>query len=352
MKSTVAVAMSGGVDSSVAAAMLVDQGMDVIGIMMRLWSHEKVTNRCCSPDDIAIARRISAQLDIPFYVLDAQERFKTQVVDFFVQGYSQGVTPNPCVECNRHIRWEYLLEYAQALGASKVATGHYARVIEENGQFHLRRGLDPRKDQSYILSMLTQEQLSHALFPLGDLTKDEVRTLARDYSLPVAEKSDSQDLCFVGNLGYRQFLMEQDPGIVSPGPMLNLQGDVIGEHHGLANYTIGQRKGIGISAPDPLYVISKNVGENALVIGPKEALSQSQFTIDQVNWIHGKAPAETVQLGVQIRYQAKEVPAKVDVQDGFQVLVTLDDPLPDVTPGQLATFYTENLCLGGGIIRS
>jgi tRNA-specific 2-thiouridylase len=347
---TVAVAMSGGVDSSVTAALLVNQGWNVIGIMMRLWSHEKITNRCCSPKDMAAARRIAADLDIPFYVLDAQNTFKRQVVDFFVDGYNQGITPNPCIECNRHIRWEYMLDYARALGATKMATGHYARVLFKDGIYHLYRGIDPVKDQSYVLGMLRQDQLSYALFPLGELRKTEVREIARDYNLPVAEKIDSQDLCFVGELGYRKFLSEQAPGAASPGPIRTLEGEIIGEHAGLPSFTIGQRKGIGVSAPYPLYVVAKNVRDNSLVVGPKECLGRTKFETGQINWISGSPPGSHKTISVQVRYQARAVQASVKTNGGGAT-TRLTEPLPDITPGQLATFYAQEECLGAGIIQ-
>lgn len=347
---TVAVAMSGGVDSSVTAALLVNQGWKVIGIMMRLWSHEKVINRCCSPKDMAAARRIAADLNIPFYVLDAQDTFKEQVVDFFVDGYSRGITPNPCIECNRHIRWEYMLDYARALGVSKMATGHYARVALKDGFYHLYRGIDPAKDQSYVLGMLRQDQLSSALFPLGEFRKTEVREIARDYHLPVAGKLDSQDLCFVGELGYRKFLLDQAPGAASPGPIRTPEGEIIGEHPGLPSFTIGQRKGIGVSAPYPLYVVAKNVPDNSLVVGPKESLGRTKFEIRQVNWISGSPPENHKTIRVQVRYQSRPVQASIEINDDGAT-TRLSEPLPDITPGQLATFYFQDECLGAGIIQ-
>ena len=260
-KGRVVVAMSGGVDSSVAAAVLVQQGYEVIGIMMRLWSEpgQEAHNRCCTPDAMAGARRVAAMLDIPFYALDAQQIFHQQVVNYFVDGYGQALTPNPCLTCNRQIRWGFLLEHARSLGAEAMATGHYARTRQtQDGAYELLRAVDASKDQSYILHILDQEQLSRARFPLGYYTKSEVRQIAHDLDLPVAERPDSQDLCFISGGDYRDFLRRHAPEIQSPGAILTRQGERLGQHEGLANYTIGQRKGLGIAAPYPLYVLEKD----------------------------------------------------------------------------------------------
>ncbi len=254
----VAVAMSGGVDSAVAAALLVEQGVDVFGVMLRLWVEDGRINRCCSPDDVAAARRTAGLLEIPFFVLDMQDRFRDEIVTFFLDGYANGGTPNPCIECNRRIRWTHLLGEARALGATHLATGHYARVEPENGKYTLLRALDHDKDQSYVLSILGQEQLGHARFPLGRLTKAEVRDYARRRSLPVAERPESQDLCFLAGQDYRDFLRTHANGGFIPGPIVGPAGEVLGQHAGLADYTIGQRKGLGIPSNTPLYVLAKD----------------------------------------------------------------------------------------------
>ncbi|MGA9533001.1 MAG: tRNA 2-thiouridine(34) synthase MnmA [Anaerolineales bacterium] len=348
----IAVAMSGGVDSSVAAALLANAGEDVIGIMLRLWSGgPSGTNRCCSPDDMARARSIAGQLGIPFYAIDVQDRFKSDVVDFFVDGYTHGVTPNPCMECNRSIRWDFLLDHALALGATHMATGHYARVRQQNGTYQLLRAVDRSKDQSYVLSVMGQPQLAHAVFPLGDLTKVEVRQHARELELPVADRSDSQDLCFAGSGDYRTLLQHMNVKLPPPGSISNLAGDVIGTHDGLAFYTIGQRKGIGISAPHPLYVIEKDIENNRLVVGPREALGRSTFLVDRVNWVEDP-PTAPLDVKVRVRYQAAETGARVTPQDGPSAQVNLAEPIPDVTPGQAAVFYQGERCLGGGLIRA
>jgi len=244
-KGRVVIAMSGGVDSSVAAALLKDAGYEVIGMMLRLWSEpgKAGSNRCCTPDAMALARRVAAQLDIPFYAVDAQETFRAIVVDYFISGYAQGITPNPCLMCNRHIRWEFLLQRAQALGAEYLATGHYARLRRgADGRYQLLRGVDPAKDQSYVLHVLDQQQLAHTLLPLGAYTKTQVRQLAADFNLPVAGRADSQDLCFLAGEDYRAFLARNTPEISQPGPIIDHQGRMRGEHRGLAHYTIGQRR--------------------------------------------------------------------------------------------------------------
>lgn len=353
----VAVAMSGGVDSSVAAALLVEQGYDVVGIMMRLWAEDGgagascTSNRCCTPDQMRDARRVADQLGIPFFVLDTQEVFRQQIVQRFIAGYSAGITPNPCLSCNRHIRFTHLLNHAQAFGATALATGHYARLRQANdGSIRLYKGKDPGKDQSYVLSVLRQDQLRHALFPVGDYTKSEVRELASGFGLPVASKHDSQDLCFLADGDYRRFLRDHAPEAVRPGPILNQQGEQIGEHGGLPFYTIGQRKGLGISAPQPLYVLAKDSVHNALIVGTRNELGRKSLTASGVNWIAGEPP-EPVQAAVKIRYQARAVPAVVTPLTGNRVQIAFETTLPDITPGQGAVFYAGDEVLGMGLIE-
>ncbi len=349
----VAVAMSGGVDSSVAAALLVEGGEQVLGVMMRLWSPNRDrANRCCSPDDMARARQIAAQLGIPFYVVDAQRPFKNRVVDPFAAAYASGLTPNPCIECNRHVRWTFLLQYAETLGATHLATGHYARLHFESGRYHLLRSVDRHKDQSYVLSMLSQEQLARALFPLGELTKREVRRLAHEFGLEVADRPDSQDLCFAINGDYRSLLKELGVPLPPPGEIVDPTGRVLGHHQGLAFYTIGQRKGLGIAARHPLYVLVKDVEQNRLVVGPRHALARHRFDIAHTNWILGGPPREGEPVTVRVRYRASEVPCRVRRLAADRARIELSDPLYDVTPGQAAVFYAGEECLGMGIITS
>lgn len=351
---TVVVAMSGGVDSSVAAALLVEQGYRVIGMMLRLWSEPGTEddNRCCTPDAMALARRVAAKLGVPFYAVDVQERFYDAVVQPFIDGYVQGVTPNPCVLCNRSIRWGVLLDRARAFGADYLATGHYARIQrEDGGPARLLRGLDPAKDQSYVLSVLNQDQLRQTLFPIGEYAKPVVRDLARRFDLPVASRADSQDLCFLASRDYRGFLTRNAPQAVRPGKMVDHTGEVIGEHQGLAFYTIGQRKGLGIAAPEPLYVIKKDVQNNILVVGPETSLGQREMLVGDVNWISGEAPAAPLRVQVKIRYKATEVWGDAAPLPDGQVRVSFEHPLRDITPGQRAVFYQGDTCLGGGTIQ-
>ena len=352
-KQKVVVAMSGGVDSSVAAALLKQQGYDVTGMMLRLWSEpgKEESNRCCTPDAMAQARRVAGLLDIPFYVIDAKDVFKETVVQYFLDGYARGETPNPCLMCNRQIRWTFLLNHALALGAEFMATGHYVRI--QNSEFrilNLLRAVDHSKDQSYVLHVLKQDQLAHALFPVGEFPKPEIRRLAADFGLPTASRADSQDLCFLAGDDYRNFLQRNAPEILKPGEIVTTDGKVIGQHNGLANYTIGQRKGLNIASPVPLYVITKHATHNTLVIGTLDELGFTELTARDVNWISGEAPREPFRAEVKIRYSAKEVEAWVSPLEGDQVSVKFDAPVRDVTAGQAAVFYQGEVMLGGGII--
>ncbi len=348
----IAIAMSGGVDSSVAAGLLVERGENVIGLMLRLWgSGPDKSNRCCSPEDVKIASQVAAHLSIPFQLVDVQDLFKKVVVDSFIDGYAQGITPNPCIACNRHIRWGALSEVTHQIGATHLATGHYARIQKRDSQFLLLRGVDQEKDQSYVLSVLGQKDLSHTLFPLGNLTKKEVRELAHRMALPVAEKPESQDLCFVPEGDYRNFLRQQNLRLI-PGPISSQEGEVIGEHQGLANYTIGQRRGLGISTSNPLYVLDKITATNTLIVGPRSALGRDHFMAGPVNWIQGEAPDELLELGVQVRYKSQVVLGSIELLQDDHVDVKLEVDLPDITPGQQAVFYDGEICLGGGVILS
>jgi tRNA-specific 2-thiouridylase len=354
-KPKVVVAMSGGVDSSVAAALLVDAGYDVTGIMLRLWSEpgQEAYNRCCTPAAMAMARRVAAQLDIPFYAIDAQATFRAVVVEYFIDGYASGATPNPCLACNRQIRWEFLLNQALGLGAQYMATGHYARVERpENQPIRLLKAKDQKKDQSYVLSVLDQGQLEHAFFPLGDYTKDEVRELARQYTLPVAESKESQDLCFLAGTDYRSFLHRNARHLETPGPILNADGELLGEHEGLAFYTIGQRKGLGLSAAHPLYVIEKDVSNNAIVVGVKQELGKSELTTGEVNWTRGEAPEAPFEAEVKIRYTARPHAGLVTPQPDGGAHVSFETPIENITPGQAAVFYADDEVLGGGLIET
>lgn len=349
----VAVAMSGGVDSSVAAAILVEQGYDVFGMMLRLWSEpgRETSNRCCSPDSMAQARNVAARLGIPFYAIDAQEIFYEQVVSYFIEGYSQGITPNPCLVCNRTIRWEYLLNHALAFDADMMATGHYARLNRDSDRIQLLKAVDQSKDQSYVLHVLNQEQLSRAIFPLGDYKKTETRQLAREFDLPVADRRDSQDLCFLGHDDYQEFLLRNMKKKPVEGKILNTAGEVIGTHQGLEMYTNGQRRGLGLSDQHPLYVIKKDKQNNTLVVGTKEELSQYNMAVKDLNWVSIGPVLQPFHAQVKIRYTAREKPARIEPDHNGNAVVIFDAPVTGITPGQAAVFYQGETCLGGGIIE-
>lgn len=356
MAERVVIAMSGGVDSSVAAALLVEQGYEVVGVMLRLWAEtrpgEPSTNRCCSSEAVEDARHVAHILGIPFYLLNAERPFKDQVVDRFIAGYAAGVTPNPCLYCNRHIRFGRLLNYALGIGASALATGHYARVRRSaDGTYQLLRGVDRRKDQSYVLHVLTQRELAHLRFPLGELTKAEVRERAHQLGLPVAEKAESQELCFVADGDYRRFLQQWAPDAVRPGPIVNRRGEVLGRHEGLPFYTIGQRRGLGIAGREPLYVMALDPERNAVVVGTRDELGRDELTAAQVNWISGAPPDAEIAVMARIRYKGADVPARVRPLPEGRVHVRFEQPLRDITPGQAVVFYDGDICLGGGIIE-
>ena len=351
----IAVAMSGGVDSSVAAALLSSQGHDVFGLMLRLWSEpgqdSNGQNRCCSPESVTRARQVAAILDIPFYVIDARDEFHKNVVEFFIDKYSSGVTPNPCLECNRNIRWGHLMSKALSMGATQLATGHYARIKKNKGKWQLLRGCDSNKDQSYALSMLGQSELERTLFPVGQHTKTEIRSLANDFGLPVAQRQDSQDLCFLADKDYRRFMQEYAPQSLEPGPIMNSCGETLGQHKGLPLYTIGQRKGIGVSASEPLYVLSKNKADNTLIVEKRSRLGKKHLKATKVNWISGDTTQNKIRAGVQIRYTAKAVSAWITPINNSKVEVEFDHQINDITPGQAAVFYQDSVCLGGGVIE-
>lgn len=348
----VVVAMSGGVDSSVAAGLLVERGYEVIGLMLRLWTEPGpgAENRCCTPEAVQDARRVARALQVPFYLLNCERRFKTQVVDPFVREYAAGRTPNPCLACNRHIKFGYLLDTALTLDADYIATGHYARVQEVDGHYRLLRGIDARKDQSYVLYMLGQEQLRHTLFPIGEHTKMEVRKLAARWGLPVADKQDSQDVCFVRDHDYRRFLQDHASEAIRSGPILDRAGQEIGRHDGLPFYTIGQRRGLGIAWPEPLYVLAMEAGRNALIVAPASELGRQRFRVTEASFVAGRPPPTPWAATVKIRYTGREVEATLQGGDDGSVDVRLVGPVRDITPGQAAVFYRGEVLLGGGII--
>jgi tRNA-specific 2-thiouridylase len=357
MGSRVVVAMSGGVDSSVAAALLVDAGYEVIGVMMRLWAEGE--NRCCAPEAVEDARRVAAGLGIPFYLVNYEAEFRTCVVDYFLAEYSQGRTPNPCLACNRSIRFGQLLRHAQALDASHLATGHYARVERDGTLFWLRMGADSQKDQSYVLYMLGQDELRQVLFPVGSYRKSEVREIARKRGLAVAFKDESMELCFVADDDYRRFLQKHAPQAVAPGPILDTSGREIGRHRGLPFYTVGQRRGLGRLARDrsgragrpvPFYVIRLDVAHNALIAGPIDELGRHNLLAREVSYVAGSVPSGAVRVQCKIRYKANLADAIWTPLGDGKAQVEFDSPLRDITPGQAVVAYQGDAVLGGGII--
>jgi tRNA-specific 2-thiouridylase len=291
-------------------------------------------------------------LDIPLHVLDIAGTFHREIVQFFLDGYANGITPNPCVRCNRLVKWGILLDQALALGAEYLATGHYARKRTINtGRLELLRAVDHAKDQSYVLHVLTQERLKRALFPVGEYSKLEIRALARGYGLPVAARSESQDLCFLAGEDYRDFIRRNAPEMTRPGPLLTRAGKSLGEHQGLAYYTIGQRKGLGISSPVPLYVLAKDAAANTLIVGVEAELGESELHAGEVNWIAGEAPGGPFRAQVKTRYTAREASAEVTPLGADRAAVHFEALQRDITPGQAAVFYAGEVVLGGGLIQ-
>jgi tRNA-specific 2-thiouridylase len=352
----VLVAMSGGVDSAAAAALLLEQGHEVIGATMQLWSADQPGNNaedgCCSLEAVEDARAVADKLGVAYYVLNLHEPFRENVIDYFVAEYLQGRTPNPCIVCNQKLKFSKLLDKAKALDCRYVATGHYVRKDEQpvDGRWLLRKGIDPAKDQSYVLYGLTQDQLEAGLFPLGGYTKVEIRRLAERFGLPVASKQESQEICFVPDQNYRRFIEEYRPGSTKPGKIVDLEGKVLGEHGGITNFTIGQRKGLGIAAGVPLFVIAIDPERNEVVVGPGEAVFTERLIARRLNWIAFDRPDRELTAEAKIRYTAKPAPARIKPK-GERAEVIFDQPQRAVTPGQAVVFYQEDLVLGGGIIE-
>jgi tRNA-specific 2-thiouridylase len=354
-KPTILVAVSGGVDSSVVAAMLAEQGYPIIGVMLHLWSEagKECENKCCTPQSMEEARKSAQTIGYPFHVIDAAEIFRKQIVQYFLDEYGKGKTPNPCVVCNKDIKWGLLFDKLNEFGADYLATGHYVRLENDgNSKARVYRAKDIQKDQSYVMSMLTQKQLQRTMFPLGNLLKTEVRELARHYDLPMAEKKDSQDLCFVSDDNYKDFLLRNAPDIAQPGTIMDRHGNRLGEHQGLAFYTIGQRKGIRIAAPEPYYVLEKNATENILVVGSADDLNQKKIMVKDVNWINGEVPPSKFEADVKIRYKADYQRAEITPQNQAKVVIEFNNPVRDATPGQYAVFYDGEELLGGGEIEN
>lgn len=363
----VIVAMSGGVDSSLAAALLLEQGHEVIGVTMHLWDGDDerlAESLCCSQEIAESARRVCAQLDIPYYVFNYQKEFRRHVIDYFLTEYAQGYTPNPCLACNRDVKFRALLNRAQALGVDYVATGHYARIrTVDNGRwtedaatssstvgYQLLRALDPEKDQSYMLHMLGQNELARLMFPIGEYTKEQVRDMAKTRGLASADRPESQDICFVPGGDYRNLLREEKPDSILGGPILDMEGRELGRHAGLPLYTIGQRRGIGVAAAQPLYVVELDPSRNAVVVGPSAALDRTSLQATKVTFVAGSWPSEPFTCEAQIRSHASPVEAHVTPGENASMTVEFAQPQRAITPGQAVVLYNSDVVLGGGRI--
>ena len=355
----VVVAMSGGVDSSVAAALLKEEGYQVIGVTMQIWPSDKQAygdrfGGCCGLDAVEDAKKVAYKLGIPHYVMNFRDIFAQKVVADFCQEYSLGRTPNPCIRCNQYIKFDALLERAKGLGAGFVTTGHYARIEkdEARGIYLLKKGADQGKDQSYVLYPVTQEQLRHILLPIGNLTKEKVREIAGELELPVAAKPESQEICFIPDDDYPNFLKDYIPQAAKPGPILDEQGNILGSHRGILFYTTGQRKGLGISAKEPLYVIAIEPERNAIVVGTKEKALRNELIACRLNWISIANLRQPITAKAKIRYRHQEVEATITPLDGDRIYVKFKEPQMAPTPGQAIVFYDSDIVIGGGTIES
>lgn len=356
----VVVGMSGGVDSTVAAYKLKEMGYDVIGVNMRLWQDEEMEDAhferdggCCSLSSAEDARRVCEQIGIPFYALDFKDVFKETVVDYFIDAYFKGETPNPCIACNKYVKFEALLEKAHALGAYYVATGHYAKIkyASEIDRYVVEKSDADEKDQTYALYNLTQNQLKHILMPLGDFkSKEDVRKVAAGFDTAMSRKSDSQEICFVPDQDYVGFLKRNSDKTIAKGSFLDVEGKVIGEHQGIVNYTIGQRKGLGVTFGKPMYVIDIDTSNNAIVLGDNSDVFKSTLMAKDVNFILMASLEEPMHCTAKVRYSAKEAPCTI-YPEGDVVRVEFDHPQRAITPGQAIVFYKENYLLGGGTIK-
>jgi len=354
-KPRVVIGLSGGVDSSTAAALLVEQGYDVVGITLKLWPQDCVSraeDKCCGPQAVADARSVAGRLGIPYYLIDEAEDFQRQVVEYFAEEYRAGRTPNPCVMCNEKLKFGTLIGRARKLGAELIATGHYARVQEDpvTGRRLLRRGRDLRKDQTYFLFSLRQDQLARAVFPLGDMSKSDARDIARDSRLKTADKEESMEICFVPDNDYGAFLQKADLVRQHRGDIVDREGNVLGRHDGIEFYTIGQRRGLALSSNRPLYVIELDPARNRVVVGDATDLDAAEFTIERCNWIPFADPPASFEATARIRYNHPGTAAAIEPLEGGRARVRLHQAQRAITPGQACVLYQDDLVLGGGWI--
>ncbi len=348
------IAMSGGVDSSVAALFTKTAGYDCIGCTMRLYEYPEDSTLseegCCTLSGVEDARSVAFRLGMPYYVFNLKDDFEKQVIRKFARSYVAGETPNPCIDCNRYLKFARLYERAKELGCEKIVTGHYARIREENGHWYLYKGADPKKDQSYVLYTLTEEQLKHTLFPLGDHSKEEIRKTALENGFVNAKKPDSQDICFVPDGDYASVVERYADGGTTPGNFVNRKGEVLGRHKGLIHYTVGQRRGLGIAWTESLYVLYVDPARNEVVLGTEKEQYSEEAYVREFHWITGEAPEDPFRAAVRIRYHKKETPATVTPLGGGRAKIAFDAPERAVTPGQAAVFYDGDRVLGGGVL--
>ncbi len=356
-KNRVVAAMSGGVDSSVAVALLLEKGYEVIGVTMQLWSDTdngpEREGGCCSLDAVEDARRVADRLGIPYYVMNLKDYFQDRVVNYFIKEYTKGKTPNPCIACNRYVKFGELLRRAHNLGAFYIATGHYAKIAyeQDKGRFLLKKSAAIEKDQTYALYNMTQYQLKHTLMPLGDYTKDGTRVMAKRLGLPVADKSDSQEICFVRDNDYGSFIIEQTSREAQRGNFVDTKGNILGKHKGIVHYTIGQRRGLGLAMGKPVYVVEIDVKNNTVIVGEEDELFDKEFVVEDVNYISIVELVKPLRVKVKIRYSAKPAEGEIIPMQSGRVKVRLDVPQRAITPGQSAVFYSGDTVVGGGVIK-
>ena len=348
------IAMSGGVDSSVAALLMTEKGYECIGCTMKLYANEDIElcrdNTCCSLDDVEDARSVATRLGMPHHTFNFKEKFRETVIDNFIDNYEHGMTPNPCIQCNKHMKFDELYRRGQILGCDKIVTGHYVRIRKTDKGYQLLKAADPNKDQSYVLYNMTQEELAHTEFPLGEFTKDEVRRIAEANGFINANKPDSQDICFVPDGDYVGALKRFTGKEYEPGEFVDTEGKVLGEHKGIVSYTIGQRKGLGIAYEHPLYVVELDVPNNKVILGKNEDLFSKEALVKDINWIDPTDDRQEIRCKAKVRYRMTEQPCVVKKIDATTARVIFDEPQRAITPGQSAVFYEDEVVLGGGTI--